>query len=88
MGPKTTMLQSKKPVVAVTAVRTGVGKARLPGGVPVLKERGKQVVAIRHPMPYGDLNRSASALPIIKISMRITVQSKREKNMNRISTTA
>lgn len=58
MGPKTTMLQSKKPVVAVTAVRTGVGKSQTTRRVcQLLKERGKRVVAIRHPMPYGDLTK-------------------------------
>ena len=58
MGPKTTMLKSKKPVVAVTAVRTGVGKSQTTRRVcDLLKERGKKVVAIRHPMPYGDLTR-------------------------------
>ncbi|MBS3943151.1 MAG: GTPase [Dethiobacter sp.] len=58
MGPATTMLQSKKPVVAVTAVRTGVGKSQTTRRVcDILKDRGKKVVAIRHPMPYGDLVR-------------------------------
>lgn len=58
MGPATTMLPSKKPVVAVTAVRTGVGKSQTTRRVcDILKDRGKKVVAIRHPMPYGDLVR-------------------------------
>lgn len=58
MGPKTTMLKSKKPVVAVTAVRTGVGKSQTTRRVcDILKARGKKVVAIRHPMPYGDLTK-------------------------------
>ena len=48
----------KKPVVAVTAVRTGVGKSQTTRRVcDILKDRGKKVVAIRHPMPYGDLVR-------------------------------
>lgn len=56
MGPNTTMLKSKKPVVAVTAVRTGVGKSQTTRKVcDTLKAMGKKVVAIRHPMPYGDL---------------------------------
>ncbi len=56
MGPETTMLESKKPVVAVTAARTGVGKSQTTRRVcDILKARGKKVVAIRHPMPYGDL---------------------------------
>ncbi|HSW35421.1 MAG TPA: hypothetical protein VLH18_02345, partial [Candidatus Limnocylindrales bacterium] len=58
MGPKTTMLKSSKPVVAVTAVRTGVGKSQTTRKVcDVLKANGKKVVAIRHPMPYGDLTK-------------------------------
>ncbi len=60
MGPRTTMLKSKKPVVAVTAVRTGIGKSQTTRRVcDLLKEKGKKVVAIRHPMPYGDLSKQA-----------------------------
>lgn len=56
MGPSTTMLRSSKPVVAVTATRTGVGKSQTTRMVcDVLKAMGKKVVAVRHPMPYGDL---------------------------------
>jgi predicted GTPase len=51
-----TMLKSKVPVVAITAVRTGAGKSQTTRWVSrILKEAGKRVVAIRHPMPYGDL---------------------------------
>jgi predicted GTPase len=51
------MIKSTKPVVAVVAVRTGCGKSQTTRKVAkVLKDMGKQVVAIRHPMPYGDLN--------------------------------
>jgi len=58
MGPRTTMLPSKKPVVAVTAVRTGVGKSQTTRRVcEILRSKGKKVVVIRHPMPYGDLTR-------------------------------
>lgn len=58
MGPKNTMLASRKPVVAVTAVRTGVGKSQTTRRIcDILKAKGKKVVAIRHPMPYGDLTR-------------------------------
>jgi len=54
-APKT-MLKSKVPVVAITAVRTGAGKSQTTRWVSrILKEAGKRVVAIRHPMPYGDL---------------------------------
>ena len=51
-----TMLKSTKPLVAITAVRTGVGKSQTTRYVSrILKDMGKRVVAIRHPMPYGDL---------------------------------
>ncbi len=56
MGAKTTMVASTKPVIAICAVRTGCGKSQTTRRVcDILVERGKKVVAIRHPMPYGDL---------------------------------
>jgi len=56
MGTASTMLKSHKPVVAVCAVRTGSGKSQTTRHVcDVLQQLGKQVVVIRHPMPYGDL---------------------------------
>jgi predicted GTPase len=55
-----TMLDSPKPTIAVTAVRTGVGKSQTTRYVSrVLKALGQRVVAIRHPMPYGDLAKQA-----------------------------
>jgi predicted GTPase len=55
-----TMLESTKPVIAIVAVRTGVGKSQTTRFVSnILKRLGKRVVAIRHPMPYGDLARQA-----------------------------
>ena len=55
-----TMLASSKPVVAVTAVRTGVGKSQTSRYVAgVLQSLGKKVVSVRHPMPYGDLAKQA-----------------------------
>jgi len=55
-----TMIESTKPVIAITAVRTGVGKSQTTRHVArVLKSMGKKVVAIRHPMPYGDLAKQA-----------------------------
>jgi len=58
MGPKETQLRSRVPIVAVNAVRTGSGKSQTTRKVcEVLKGMGKRVVAIRHPMPYGDLSR-------------------------------
>lgn len=57
LGPKSTMLKSKKPVIAVCAVRTGTGKSQTSRKIiETLMEYGLKVVAIRHPMPYGDLN--------------------------------
>jgi predicted GTPase len=54
------MLPSKKPVIAVTAVRTGCGKSQVSRRITdILKELGKKTVAIRHPMPYGDLARQS-----------------------------
>jgi predicted GTPase len=57
MGTAATMLKSEKPVVAVCAVRTGVGKSPTSRRVAeLLHKKGKSVVVVRHPMPYGDLN--------------------------------
>lgn len=56
IGATYTMLRSRKPVIAVCAVRTGCGKSQTTRKVAqVLKEMGKRVVVVRHPMPYGDL---------------------------------
>jgi predicted GTPase len=56
LGAEQTMLKSKVPVIAVCAVRTGCGKSAATRSIcQILKEAGKKVVAIRHPMPYGDL---------------------------------
>lgn len=56
MGAKTTQLKSNKPVIAVCAVRTGCGKSQTTRKVAkILRDAGKKVVAIRHPMPYGNL---------------------------------
>lgn len=56
LGARQTMLESKKPVVSVCAVRTGCGKSQTTRRVAaILRGLGKKVVAIRHPMPYGDL---------------------------------
>lgn len=55
-GSDPTMIKSKKPVVAVCAVRTGCGKSQTTRRVAdILQSLGKKVVAIRHPMPYGNL---------------------------------
>jgi predicted GTPase len=55
-----TMIKSARPVIAIVAVRTGVGKSQTTRYVSnILKKLGKRVVAIRHPMPYGDLAKQA-----------------------------
>jgi predicted GTPase len=56
LGPKDTMIKSTKPLIAVGAVRTGCGKSQTSRKIiEYLMEKGLKVVAIRHPMPYGDL---------------------------------
>ena len=56
LGPGETMIESKKPVIAVVATRTGCGKSQTSRAViEDLMKRGLKVIAIRHPMPYGDL---------------------------------
>jgi len=58
LGPKDTQIRSSKPVIAVCAVRTGSGKSQTSRKiVQMLMARGLKVVAVRHPMPYGDLVR-------------------------------
>ena len=56
LGPKSTMIKSKKKIISVCAVRTGSGKSQTSRAIAkILKDSGKKVVAIRHSMPYGDL---------------------------------
>jgi predicted GTPase len=56
LGARATMLTSTVPVVSVCAVRTGAGKSQTTRAIAeTLKEAGKRVVAVRHPMPYGNL---------------------------------
>ncbi|MEZ7892414.1 MAG: cyclic 2,3-diphosphoglycerate synthase [Candidatus Wallbacteria bacterium] len=56
MGADSTMIKSTKPVISICAVRTGCGKSQTTRRVAeILLSMGKKVVAIRHPMPYGDL---------------------------------
>ena len=56
LGTNDTMIESSKPVISVCAVRTGCGKSQTSRRViELLMEKGLKVVAIRHPMPYGDL---------------------------------
>jgi predicted GTPase len=56
LGPKDTMLKSNRPVIAVCAVRTGSGKSQTSRRViELLKKKSLRVIAVRHPMPYGEL---------------------------------
>jgi predicted GTPase len=56
IGPRETMLKSSKPVIAVTAVRTGCGKSQTSRRIgQILLDAGLKVALVRHPMPYGDL---------------------------------
>jgi len=60
LGTQDTMIESTKPVIAICATRTGCGKSQTTRKVmEILKDMGKQVVAVRHPMPYGDLAKQA-----------------------------
>jgi predicted GTPase len=56
LGAEDTMLKAKVPVIAVCAVRTGSGKSQTTRRIAqILRDHGKKVVVVRHPMPYGDL---------------------------------
>ena len=58
LGPKDTMLKSNRPVIAVCAVRTGSGKSQTSRRIiELLKKKGVKVIAVRHPMPYGELTK-------------------------------
>ena len=58
LGKNSTMLKSKRPVIAVCAARTGSGKSQTTRKVcQLLKQKNKNPVVIRHPMPYGDLTK-------------------------------
>ncbi len=60
LGTKGTMVKSTKPLISVCAVRTGSGKSQTSRKiVQLITEAGKKIVAIRHPMPYGDLAKQA-----------------------------
>ena len=60
LGPARTMLEAKVPVIAVCAVRTGSGKSQTTRkAAMLLRESGRRTVVVRHPMPYGDLEKQA-----------------------------
>src|SRR3989344_9674579 len=61
LGAKNTWVESKKPVVAVLAVRTGCGKSQTSRAIAeILRKKGKKVIGVRHSMPYGDLLKQTS----------------------------
>ncbi len=66
LGATYTMLKSKKPVIAVCAVRTGAGKSQTTRKIAgILKQQfGKRIVVVRHPMPYGDLGTTGGPAPV------------------------
>ena len=60
MGTTATMISTKVPLISICAVRTGCGKSQTTRYISeLLNKAGKKVVAIRHPMPYGDLAKQA-----------------------------
>src|SRR6266576_204150 len=60
IAPRQTMLASSKPTIAICAVRTGSGKSQTTRRVAeLLRDAGKRVAVLRHPMPYGDLTKQA-----------------------------
>jgi predicted GTPase len=60
LGPRSTMLRSRKPVVSICAVRTGAGKSPAARKFATwLRQQGHRVAVVRHPMPYGDLVQQA-----------------------------
>ncbi len=82
IGATYTMLRSKKSVVSVCAVRTGCGKSQTTRHVcKIMKSWGKRVVAVRHPMPYGDLTKEViqrfASYEDIK-SQRCTIEEREE----------
>ncbi|HMA88013.1 MAG TPA: cyclic 2,3-diphosphoglycerate synthase [Burkholderiales bacterium] len=61
LGPRSTMVRARLPVIAVTAVRTGAGKSPLARWLAArLRARGLRAAVVRHPMPYGDLERQVA----------------------------
>ena len=60
MGTRKSMIESQVPIISVCAVRTGAGKSQTTRKITqILLDKGRKVVVIRHPMPYGDLEKQA-----------------------------
>ena len=76
LGPRRTMIASRRPVVSVCAARTGSGKSQTTRYLAALfAERGLTPVVIRHPMPYGDL--AAQARPALHDATPISTATRR-----------
>ena len=88
-GPKSTMLKSNKPVISVCAVRTGCGKSQTSRKIiELLMQHNLKVVAVRHPMPYGDLaaqrvQRFATVEDLIKHNCTIEEMEEYEPHVER-----
>ncbi|HET7379602.1 MAG TPA: cyclic 2,3-diphosphoglycerate synthase [Gaiellales bacterium] len=82
LGPRHTMLKARVPVIAVGAARTGAGKSQTTRRLAALvEERGQHAVIVRHPMPYGDLERQAvqrfAELPDLDLH-QVTIEEREE----------
>ncbi len=88
LGPNKTMIKSKRPVIAVLAVRTGAGKSQTTRKIgKILRKKGLKVAVIRHPMPYGDLleqkcQRFSSYEDLIKYKCTIEEMEEYEPHIN------
>jgi predicted GTPase len=84
LAPERTMLRSRRPVIAITAARTGAGKSQVARHVATLvRAAGLRPVIVRHPMPYGDLvqmrvQRFGSATELEAWAGRITIEEREE----------
>jgi predicted GTPase len=89
MGTGHTMLKSKKPVIAVGAVRTGCGKSQTSRRIiEILMKMGLKVVAVRHPMPYGNIaeqkvQRYATLADLVKHNCTIEEMEEYEPHVTR-----
>jgi predicted GTPase len=89
MGPKSTMIKSTKPVISICAIRTGAGKSQTTRRIcDILRQSGKKVAAVRHPMPYGDLvkqevQRFATLADLDKHDCTIEEREEYEPHINR-----
>ncbi|MFP4045528.1 MAG: cyclic 2,3-diphosphoglycerate synthase [Candidatus Aenigmatarchaeota archaeon] len=87
IGPEEIMLDSKKPVIAVDAIRTGCGKSQTSRRIAeILKRKGKNVVVVREPMPYGDLakqkvQRFATEEDLVKHEVTVEEREEYEKHI-------